>query len=349
MANIRAKRFCFTLNNYTEEEELCIQHLPDIEFLIYGHERAPSTGTPHLQGFICFTERKYATWIKNNVTSRIHLEVARGSVQDNIQYCSKGDNIFMSGDPPYDQHERGAQAQKRKWDEAKAAAQRGDFDEIPSDLWIKYRRSFEQEYQDMKLDMIDDLDEDLPDHFLWIYGATGTGKSYMARQIASLIEPREKPFLKLVNKWWTGYRGQKVVIIEEMQPDLPPPLVGMLKNWLDRYSFACETKGGQFSSIRPPYIIITSNYHPEEIFPPRDLPAMLRRMTLFEKKAKQTTLQWPRSIYDLENLTFTQSEDEHDEPGSLVRSESTVVLGRRDDAHGNTKKHDRHPPASQEY
>lgn len=72
-------------------------------------------------------------------------------------------------------------------------------------------------------------------------------------------------------------------------------------------------------------------------------------MTLFEKKAKQTTLQWPRSIYDLENLTFTQSEDEHDEPGSLVRSESTVVLGRRDDAHGNTKKHERHPPASQEY
>nr|QJI53602.1 MAG: replication associated protein [Circoviridae sp.] len=47
----RLKRICFTLNNYTEEDEQRIQQSVDLyQYAIYGREVAPGTGTRHLQG-----------------------------------------------------------------------------------------------------------------------------------------------------------------------------------------------------------------------------------------------------------------------------------------------------------
>lgn len=51
MSRNRLKRVCFTLNNYTEEDEQRIQ--AGVEFYryaVYGRELAPTTGTRHLQG-----------------------------------------------------------------------------------------------------------------------------------------------------------------------------------------------------------------------------------------------------------------------------------------------------------
>ena len=55
--NTKSKSWCWTLNNYSEEE---VQNIQDsvkneklgIKFLIFGKEVAPTTGTPHLQGYL---------------------------------------------------------------------------------------------------------------------------------------------------------------------------------------------------------------------------------------------------------------------------------------------------------
>lgn len=91
MSDVRTRRYCFTVNNPTPETTP--QYLASsMRFLIYGREVCPSTGTPHLQGYVEFVNPHRITGIKTLAGFQTaHLEVARGSPDANITYCSKSD------------------------------------------------------------------------------------------------------------------------------------------------------------------------------------------------------------------------------------------------------------------
>jgi RNA helicase. len=103
------------------------------------------------------------------------------------------------------------------------------------------------------------LQGDGPFHEWW-YGPTGTGKS------KSVWELYPNHYGKQLNKWWDGYEGEDVVVIEEWSPK--NEVTGsFLKIWADRYPFNAEIKGATLKKIRPKKIIVTSNYTIEECFP----------------------------------------------------------------------------------
>lgn len=108
------------------------------------------------------------------------------------------------------------------------------------------------------LDKID-VPEYMPKKCLWIYGKTGIGKSRWVRtNYPGLF------FEKSQNKWWDGYIGQKIVLLDDF--DLKGEGLGHhLKIWADCYSFTSEVKGG---TIRPviEMFVITSQYLPRDIF-----------------------------------------------------------------------------------
>lgn len=90
----RIRRICLTLNNYTEEELETLKSFVDIncKYYIIGKEIGDN-GTPHLQGYLEFYDRKYFDTLKK-FNKRIHWEQARGNKQQNIKYCSKENNYI---------------------------------------------------------------------------------------------------------------------------------------------------------------------------------------------------------------------------------------------------------------
>lgn len=90
-----SKRWCFTLNNYTEEElaQLTLLGMAPNKYII-GREVGES-GTPHLQGYFHFKKKVRPLEIKN-ISKKIHWEKCKGSEEDNFHYCSKGNDYFTN-------------------------------------------------------------------------------------------------------------------------------------------------------------------------------------------------------------------------------------------------------------
>ena len=99
------RKWCFTINNYIEEDEqnLLDELTPDkVVYAIVGREKGES-GTPHLQGYVCFKRRLKMNTATATLGKTARLEPARGTPEQNEQYCSKdGDILLKIGEPSLD-------------------------------------------------------------------------------------------------------------------------------------------------------------------------------------------------------------------------------------------------------
>jgi len=88
------KRWCFTVNNYTEEEygAICayVKRAAVAGFGVVARE-VGDTGTPHVQGYIRLGTKARLTAMRKNISPRGHFELAKGTDQDNKTYCTKQD------------------------------------------------------------------------------------------------------------------------------------------------------------------------------------------------------------------------------------------------------------------
>lgn len=90
-----SKRWCFTINNYTEiEYENLKTALSDAGMYIIGKEVGKEE-TPHLQGYINFNKKMLLTGCKK-INDRAHWEKCKGSEEDNIKYCTKDGNYITN-------------------------------------------------------------------------------------------------------------------------------------------------------------------------------------------------------------------------------------------------------------
>lgn len=97
----------------------------------------------------------------------------------------------------------------------------------------------------------------------WLVGKPRTGKSTLAR--------KNQPYIKMPNKWWDGYLGQKEVLLEDVEPSMRQWLGYYLKIWTDWWSFRAEIKGSSYEIGPFDTFWVTSNYLPEEVFDAKDI------------------------------------------------------------------------------
>lgn len=99
----RARGFTITLNNYSKQEYDDIINIAQLhgEKWIFGKEIGEKCGTPHIQGYIYFKHtRTISACIKLFNNKRIHFEIAKGSIKDNLTYCSKEGNVISHNMEP---------------------------------------------------------------------------------------------------------------------------------------------------------------------------------------------------------------------------------------------------------
>lgn len=84
-----AKNWCFTLNNYDNEDikTICSISSSNCKNYIFQEERGEG-GTKHLQGFCEFITKVRPMSVFKSLV-RIHWEKCKGTKQQNIDYCSK--------------------------------------------------------------------------------------------------------------------------------------------------------------------------------------------------------------------------------------------------------------------
>jgi len=137
----RAKHWCFTLNNYTEDDLVVVDGLIDAceecTYLIYGKEVGES-GTPHLQGFVSFSKRLRLSQVRAVFPSNPHLEVSRNPLHS-INYCKKDGDVHEFGTFASSQGSRGDLESFK--DAVKAGVMElKDIREQHSDVYAKYTR-----------------------------------------------------------------------------------------------------------------------------------------------------------------------------------------------------------------
>lgn len=260
--SVRARCWCFTLNNYEEKDE---ENLGDLivsgkaDYVVWGRE-VGDNGTPHLQGYIEFKEGQKMQRVKTILQNdRYHLEQRRGSQKQAVDYCKK-DGDFEEFGVPKKASSGGDPDAKNKALRYLELIKEGRLAEIASDPDCTF--NILKHVKEMAPLVEAPRDRNLPMEVTWFYGPTGTGKTRRAYWEA---EKMGKPvYVKSSNsKWFDGYDGEEYVIFDDLRSSWFP--YDMLLHLLDRYPYRVECKGGsrQWKAL---HIWVSSPYHPKEMY-----------------------------------------------------------------------------------
>jgi len=148
---VRKRRWCFTLNNHTDEELAQIHKGFGTAKYIMGDEIG-ANGTRHVQGYVEFKNPRSLSALKKTC-KRAHWEPARGNRKDNQTYCSKEKVIVCT---------------------------------LPVDIRVRVLEQYKdvvwRQWQQQVLKIVNGLPDNRTFHWFWEH--TGNvGKSYLAKYI----------------------------------------------------------------------------------------------------------------------------------------------------------------------
>lgn len=240
-SNFRGRAFQFTLNQIEKFDVLIseLTRLKSCDYIIACKEIAPTTNHEHIH---CYAHFESAYKLNKHIVEiGAHIEVCRGTPQENIAYIKKDGNIiFERGDEPH-------QGRPCTIRELKTLPK----DEVPPMMFKTW-----QAVQSTKIKK-SDWRKNVEVHY--ICGPSGIGKSNLAEELAD----DEFDEVKFVNGFWSPCSGDGCCIYDDFRSSHMP--ASEFINFIDYRTHNMNVKGG---TVRNNYtkIIITSIQTIDELY-----------------------------------------------------------------------------------
>lgn len=255
MPSSQAKHWCWTINNFTEDEVDALlalgNELPDIKYIVWGEEKGEEE-TPHLQGYVAFSSRKTLKSCKRLISERAHVEITKGTPKQAADYCKKDGLWKEFGVLPGGQGARSDLSQCA--DLIKAGKTAREIADVCPQILLRYGSGVQ------RLRMFYRPERKGPPEIWVLWGKTGTGKT---RRVWEFADPTEL-WCHPGNSWFDGYDGHRAVLFDDFDGSWFK-LTYLLK-LVDRYIFQVPVKGGH-AWWAPHVIYFTSNINPKDWYP----------------------------------------------------------------------------------
>jgi hypothetical protein len=233
---------------------------PIKEYVIAREQHAD--GTPHIHCFVSYEKKVSWSATRWDISTYHGYYVKARSWASVQQYCKKGGDFISNIDTESALAKKGKKNMRILTGDLHELLEDGTLPALSLPNALKARAAYALLHPPANQEGT---------RGVWIYGPPGVGKSHYVRTHHTDI------FLKAQNKWWDGYTGQKVVLLDDF--DLNGACLShYLKIWADKWSCTGEQKGATIP-LNHETFYITSNYSPSQIFPndPELLAAIQRR------------------------------------------------------------------------
>jgi len=268
-----AKHWCFTINNYTDDDIAALDVLPCI-YMIIGFEIGDEE-TPHLQGYVEFEKNVRFNRCKTLLGGRAHIESRKGSREQARDYCKKDGDFVEFGEwiPP--------QQGKRNDLEDLMAVIRVEKDtlvqmEAMPKTYSKHIKMVDRYRAEIEKRSTRDFRK-VECHIFW--GAAGSGKSRRVRELTNntvfRVNTANRDFM------FNGYDGEESILFDDFYGEVR---YSDLLDIMDGYQQQVNVKyGHRYAQWTTVYF--TSNKHPDSWYQNlfargiTDSPALLRRIT----------------------------------------------------------------------
>lgn len=278
----RNRKWCMTLNNYTEEEwtMFCgwyeVSQNPETSYYVVGKEIGEKHKIPHLQGYFEFKNQVSLSTLKKRVP-KAHWEIKykKSTPQQAADYCKK-DGKYIEFGTISKQGERTDLKQLT----TEILSQKLTVSEVVETNPMMYHifgRTLErvEELANRRKYRTEMTTCD------WLVGDTGAGKSHRA---FTGYDPSTTYVHNLEdNGWWDNYTGQERVIINDFKGEIK---YGTLLQLIDKWPYTVKRRNRAPMPFVSKHIIITSVLRPEECYhnlhASDGIDQLLRRVTVSE-------------------------------------------------------------------
>lgn len=230
-------------------------------YLCFQREVCPETKREHWQGYAEFKGNggiRFST-VKKRLGIDCHAASSRGSPAQNRSYCSKPDTAVANTFEEFGTiGQQGCRSDiKAVVDMVLEGKTNGEIIDAHPEVYLRMHRGINVVRRDK---MPERKISDPAPAVMWRWGPPGVGKSRWVYDNFDAKDIYDKPD---ATRWFDGYTGQKVMIINEFEFSKEFSREYLLR-LCDRYPIRVQVKG-DYVPFTASTIILTSNDHPKKI------------------------------------------------------------------------------------